>query len=607
MPKKTAKVTPKKIKKSSSKAKKITPKKTTSNAKKQAPQKNTSKPIITEGTTKERVLITSALPYVNSIPHLGNLIGCVLSADAFARYERLSGKEVLFVLGTDEYGTTAEAKALEEGLTPRELVDKYFKIHKQIYDWFGASYDCLGRSTSPENAEVVTDIFLKLHKNGFITEKTEKQLFSEKQRKFLSDRFVEGECPFCHSKNARGDQCDECGRLIDQKDIINPLSKTDKSKLVLKDTKHLYINLPKLEPELKKWMQYVEGNWSAQAKTNTEQWLKAGLKERAITRDLEWGIPVPLKGWKGKVFYSWFDAPIGYIGITSECLKEKWKEWWQPEDKESITLYQFMGKDNTVFHSIMFPSYLIGTRDPYKLVDYLSITGFLNYEGDKFSKSRGVGVFGNDAIESGIASDVWRYYLFRIRPENDDTEFTWADFSAKTNNELVGNFGNFINRVVALNQKLFNGKKPAKKKTDKEFAEKVGAVVAEYNSLMGKTNLRDALSKANEICSFANKYLQDKAPWTLAKTNLAEAGESIAECIDLFKLLACLYYPFVPGAAEKTWKMVEGKETILEGGFASAKKEVPVGTEVKSSGILFEKMEEKKVAELKAKFAGKKA
>ncbi|MEK6958983.1 MAG: methionine--tRNA ligase [archaeon] len=553
---------------------------------------------------KKRVLVTSALPYVNNVPHLGNLIGSVLSADAYARFARLDGNEVLFVLGTDEYGTTAEAKAMEEGITPRQLVDKYFKIHKNIYDWFETSYDCLGRTTSPENAKIAQHIFLKMHENGYILEKTEQQLYSEKIGRFLSDRFVEGECPFCHSPGARGDQCDKCGKLIDQKDLISPKSKIDGSSLMLRNTKHLYVDLAKLEPELRAWMNKVDKNWSAQAKTITEQWMKAGLKERAITRDLEWGIPVPLPGWEKKVFYSWFDAPIGYVGITSECLGEKWKDWWMQAEAKDLTLYQFMGKDNTVFHSIMFPGYLIGTKENWKLVDYLAITAFLNYEGDKFSKSKGVGVFGNDAMHSGIVADVWRYYLFRIRPESDDTDFSWSDFEAKVNNEVVGNFGNFVNRIAALSEKFSDTKRSAGKST--VLIDSIKPLFEEYRKLMSAAELKDALMKANEISTVGNKYLQDNAPWTKAKTDLLAANGIIAECIDLVKVLACVYYPFMPVACEKVWKMVGEKKKISETGFVAAFKGVKEGTPIEKQGLLFEKLDPKKIAELKEKFAGKK-
>jgi methionyl-tRNA synthetase len=545
-----------------------------------------------------KILVTSALPYVNNIPHLGNLIGSVLSADAYSRYQRLRGNEVLYVLGTDEYGTTTVNKAKEEGITVEELVEKYFKIHKKVYDWFQTSYDCLGRTTSKETKEVAQDIFLKLHKNGLILEKEIEQLYSEKSKQFLSDRFVEGECPHCHSKGARGDQCDACGHLVDQKELINPISKLDGTKPILKKTKHLYIDLKKMQPKLEKFFKERKKNWSRQAITITEQWFKRGLEPRAITRDLKWGIPVPLKGWEDKVFYSWFDAPIGYIGITKECLKNKYETWWKDKN---ILLYQFMGKDNVPFHSIMFPSYLIGSEDNYNIIDILDSTAYINYENAKFSKSKGTGVFGDDAIESGIDSDIWRYYLFRMRPEDSDTEFVWSDFEAKTNNELVGNFGNFVNRVISLTNKFFDGKKPKKKSSPlKKQTEKL---LKEYFALMDKSREREAISKANEISSLGNKFLQDKEPWKTAKDNLSEAGEVIAECIDLLKVLALVYEPFIPTAAEKIAKVVNFK---LDDGFKGAFEEVKEGTKLKEIGILFAKLEKEQVEKLRKKFSGKK-
>ena len=544
-----------------------------------------------------RILVTSALPYVNNIPHLGNLIGSVLSADAFARFARLDGNEVLYVLGTDEYGTTTVAKAMEEGITPKELADKYFKIHKKIYDGFLTSYDCLGRSTSKENAKIVQDIFKKLYERGYFVEKTIQQLYSEKSKMFLSDRFVEGECPYCHSEGARGDQCDTCGKLLDQKDLINPVSKVDGTKPIMKETKHLYIDLPKIEPELTKWIRGHENDWSALAKSITNNWLKAGLKERAITRDLEWGIPVPLEEWKGKVFYSWFDAPIAYIGITSECIGEKWKEWWMKDD---VTLYQYMGKDNVPFHSIMFPAYLMGTEENYKLVDVLDSTAYLNYEDKKFSKSKGIGVFGDDAIESGIAVDLWRYYMFRMRPENYDTEFMWDDFMAKVNNELVGNFGNLVNRVISLTHKFFEGKKPGKKEV--KLVEGAEKMLGEYREMMKKSKLKDGIEKANEMSALGNKYLQDEEPWAKAKEDLGAAGEVIANCLDLCKVLALVYNPYIPEATEKLWKALTGKE-IKGATFEEALEPVKEGWEVPELGVLFEKLEKEKVGELREKFS----
>jgi len=546
---------------------------------------------------KQRILVTSALPYVNNIPHLGNLIGSVLSADCYSRFQRLAGNEVLFVLGTDEYGTTTQTKAIEEGISVEKLVDKYFKIHKEVYDWFGTSYDCLGRTTSKENKEVAQDIFLKLHKKGLIIEKEVEQLYSEKSKQFLSDRFVEGTCPHCKYEKARGDQCEKCGKLLDQKDLINPISKLDGSKPVMKKTKHLYVDLPKMQPKLEKFFNERKDKWSNQAVSITEQWLKKGLEPRSITRDLKWGISVPLKGWEDKVFYSWFDAPIGYIGITAECLKKKWTDWWKAKD---ILLYQFMGKDNVPFHSIMFPAYLIGSEDNYHIIDVLDSTAYINYEDTKFSKSNGTGVFGDDAKNSGIKSDIWRYYLFRMRPEDNDTEFTWDDFQAKVNNELVGNFGNFINRVVSLNDKFFKGKKPKKKNSP--LKEKTEKLLDEYKELMERSREREAISKANEISSLGNKFLQDMEPWTVAKTDLDVAGGVIAECIDLFKLLSCVYYPFVPEASEKIAKMV-GFNVL--NGFGKAFEEIKEGTKIKNEGILFEKLEKEQVEKMKKKFGGK--
>jgi methionyl-tRNA synthetase len=546
-----------------------------------------------------KILVTSALPYVNNVPHLGNLIGSVLSADAFARFMRINGKEVLFVLGTDEHGTTTEVRAMEEGLTPKELVDKYFVIHKNIYDWFETSYDCLGRTSSEANAKITIDIFNDLYKNGFIIENKITQLYSEKSKKFLSDRFVEGECPFCHALGARGDQCDSCGKLLEPNELINPVSKIDGTKPILKETKHLYIDLPKIEPDLMKWYNTTKSKWSNVAVGITEHWLKQGLKERCITRDLEWGIKVPLEGWDNKVFYSWFDAPIGYIGITIESIGDEWKNWWMNQD---VTLYQFMGKDNVPFHAIMFPAFLIGTKKDYKLVNYLASTDYLNYEDKKFSKSKNIGVFGNDAKETGICADVWRYYLFRVRPETGDTQFVWDDFGSKVNNELVGNFGNFINRVVSLDEKFFELKKP--KGSKKELIESVKPLIEEYKNLFTEARIRDALIKANEISALGNKYLQDKQPWITIKTDEALAAATIAECIDFSKLLAVIYYPFVPKGSEKIWQMLGEKENIVNVGINGAFSGVREETKLTKVGILFEKLEQKSIEEFKQKFSG---
>jgi methionyl-tRNA synthetase len=382
--------------------------------------------------------------------------------------------------------------------------------------------------------------------------------------------------------------------------LINPISKIDGSIPIMKKTKHLYVNLKKMQPILEKFFEERKNSWSNQAVSITQQWLKKGLEERSITRDLDWGIPVPLKGWEGKVFYSWFDAPIGYIGITKECLKD-WESWWKNDE---VLLYQFMGKDNVPFHSIMFPSYLIGAKDDYHLIDVLDSTAYLNYEGGKFSKSNNVGVFGNDAIESGISSDLWRYYLFRVRPEDNDTDFSWSDFEAKINNELVGNLGNFVNRVVSLTEKFFDGKKP--KKTKDYLKKDINKLLNEYFDLMKKSREKNALMKANEISSLGNKFLQDNEPWKLIKEDKEKAGEIISEGIDLLKILSLIYYPFIPSASKKIASVVGFN---IENGFKNFEDCFETGqikeeTKLENIGMLFEKLEKDKVEELRKKFSG---
>ena len=424
----------------------------------------------------KKILITSALPYVNNVPHLGNIIGCVLSADVFARYCRSSGKETLYICGTDEYGTATEIKALEEGVTPLEICDKYHKIHKEIYEWFGIAFDYFGRTSRPVHTKITQDIFLKLHGNGHVVEEEVEQPYDEKAKLFLADRYIEGTCPFCKSEQARADQCDKCGKLLTFAELINPISRVSKTKPLLRKTKHLFIDLPGIEEKLSVWIEKSakEGKWSSNTYNIAKAWLKEGLKKRAITRDLKWGIPVPLAGWEGKVLYVWFDAPIGYISITADYFKEdevKWKDQWQ--NPENTLLYQFMGKDNVPFHTVIFPSTLIGTKEHWTLVHHLSTTEFLNYEGGKFSKSRGIGVFGNDAIESGVPADVWRYYLLVNRPEAADTNFTWKDFGEKLNNELVANIGNLVNRTLVFAQNNFDSVIPESKATDLADADTV--------------------------------------------------------------------------------------------------------------------------------------
>ncbi|KAJ2111417.1 methionine--tRNA ligase mes1, partial [Coemansia sp. RSA 921] len=352
----------------------------------------------------KNILITSALPYVNNVPHLGNIIGSTLSADVFARYSRVRGNNTLFICGTDEYGTATETKALEEGVTCQQLCDKYHAMHKDVYDWFGLSFDHFGRTSTDKQTEIVQDIFTRMHKNGFVSEKTTQQLYCEQCSRFLADRYVEGTCPRCAYEDARGDQCDKCGHLLDAIELVDPRCKLDGNRPVVRESTHLCIDLDRLQPQCAAFVEKssTAGAWSANGLSITNSWLSEGLRPRAITRDLKWGVPVPLAGFDSKVFYVWFDACIGYPSITAAYTPE-WEQWWK--NPANVQLFQFMGKDNVPFHTVVFPSSQIATGEDWTLLHHISACEYLNYEGGKFSKSRGVGVFGNNARDTGVAPD----------------------------------------------------------------------------------------------------------------------------------------------------------------------------------------------------------
>lgn len=549
---------------------------------------------------KQKIIVTSALPYVNNVPHLGTLV-CLVSADAYTRFLRLRGENVISVCGTDEHGTTAEVKAMEEGLTPRQLVDKYFRIHREIYSYFGCSFDCFGRTSSEENRELTIDIYQKLDKNGYIAEQEVEQLFCPKCAKFLADRFVEGICPHCGFEDARGDQCSSCGKLLNPNELKDARCKVCGTAPESRKTMHLFIDLPKIEPKLSKWISSAEKNWSQNAATMTHSWLREGLKPRCITRDLKWGIPVPRKGYENKVFYSWFDAPIGYIGITKECRKD-WKDWWL--DRKT-RLVQFMGKDNIPFHTILFPAFLIGTGDPYALVSGLSVNEYLNYEGGAFSKSRNIGVFGDDAIKTGVPPDVWRYYLMINRPETADTEFLWNDFQAKNNNELAANIGNLVNRTMVFLNKFFEGRVGKAKLNDidrkligdiKKGGEKVG-------ELMDAVKLKEALREVMLIGKMVNNYFQKNEPWKLFKEDRERASSCLCVLANCIKDISILISPFMPFTSEKIQSMLNIK-SLAWGNIG--RMELEEGHAVGAAEILFRKIEDSEIADFSLKHSGKK-
>ncbi|MFH1917129.1 MAG: methionine--tRNA ligase [Nanoarchaeota archaeon] len=545
--------------------------------------------------TRNRILITSALPYVNNVPHLGNIIGCVLSADVFSRYCKLREYDSLFVCGTDEHGTATETKAIEEGLTPKELCDKYFTLHKKIYEWFNIGFDIFGRTSTSEHEKITQDIFLQVKKNGYIKEDRVAQLFCAKDQKFLADRFVEGTCPHCEYPDARGDQCDSCGHLLNATELKDPRCKTCGMRPEVRESEHLFLDLEKLQGQLTHWVETrkQEGFWTGNAISTTEKWLREGLKPRAISRDLKWGVPIPLEKYKDKVFYVWFDAPIGYVSITAK-ERPDWKDWWQNPD--NVRLFQFMAKDNIPFHTILFPGTLLATKDKWTFLHHINSTEYLNYEDVKFSKSRKSGVFGDDAIETGIPSDVWRYYLLSNRPESADTVFYWKDFQDRLNNELVANIGNLVNRTAVFIQKFFDSKVYPMQKKELDASEAIAKVEALYE----KVEIKRALNEIMGISRAGNKYFQDKEPWKLVKENPEEAKNVLANLYGYVRDISILIWPYLPTTAENIWKQFnlqpqKWKDIGIPIG------EIKIGEPI----LLFNKLEDSRMQELKARYMGK--
>ncbi|XP_040015475.1 methionine--tRNA ligase, cytoplasmic isoform X1 [Xiphias gladius] len=557
------------------------------------------------------ILLTSALPYVNNVPHLGNIIGCVLSADVFSRYGRLRGWNLLFVCGTDEYGTATENKAREEGLTPQQICDKYHTIHSSIYDWFQIDFDFFGRTTTEKQTEIAQDIFWRLHKHGFLVEDTVEQLRCENCQRFLADRFVEGNCPHCSYPEARGDQCDKCGRLINAVELREPQCKVCKQTPVIRSSKHLFLDLPKLETQLSQWLEKSTstGDWTANAKQITRSWLRDGLKPRCITRDLQWGTPVPHPDFKEKVFYVWFDAPIGYLSITANYTDE-WEKWWKNPDQ--VELYNFMAKDNVPFHSVVFPCSLLGAQDNYTLVSHLVATEYLNYEDTKFSKSRGVGVFGDMAKDTGIPSDVWRFYLLYVRPEGQDSAFSWADMALKNNSELLNNLGNFINRGGMFVTKFFEGYVPAMElqQEDKRLLALVGWELQQYIQLMDKVKIRDALKHILNISRHGNQYIQVNEPWKKIKggdTERQRAGTVTGVSVNIACLLSVMLLPYMPTVSQTIRDQLNAPpsciNTMLQG-TGSFVCTLRAGHHIGTVSPLFQKLEVDQIEALKKRFGG---
>ncbi len=563
----------------------------------------------------KRILITSALPYVNNEPHLGNITGCVLPADVYNRYCRQMKKKTLYICGADEYGTCTLVKAQEEKVTPKELCDKYIKLHEQIYSWFNIEFDYFGRTSTKDpfkdlswpHTQISQDIFVKLADNGQLLEQDVEQLFCDELNCFVADRYAVGICPKCSDAKAKGDQCDKCGSLLNAIDLIDPKYKFNNSyKLKIKTTTHLFLDLPKLEPQIRKWYDSVKNSWAENAISITDAWLKEGLKPRCITRDFKWGTPVPDTKkygdkYKDKIMYNWFDAPIGYMSITANFTAD-WENWWKnPKD---VHLVNFFAKDNCLFHSIIFPASLLGTGDNYTLVSKIASCEYLNYAGGKFSKSEGTGVFGTDAMNSGVPADAWRFYLIIQRPENRDTEFSWEDFGAKINSSLANNLGNFVTRIVSFLQNYFDSQMPKLDeldeltKIDLDTLNEVDKLCKSYYDNMENVQLRNALQNVLDIAHIGNKYIVQVEPWKLYKKEETKVrcGHCIHILAHIVGLIGRLLCPFMPGTSKTIWKMLNDEYT--EDKLVLGKLKNKVGDVV----MLFNRLTDDQIKDFKKKF-----
>ncbi len=563
-----------------------------------------------------KILITSALPYVNGVPHLGHLVGCLLPSDVYARYMRMMGHEVLYVCGTDEHGTPSEVGAAKEGMDVADYCLKYHNRHKEAYDAFNLSFDYFGRTSSEQNREITYHIFEQLDKNGLIEEESIKQIFSIDDNRFLPDRYVTGTCPHCGYDKARGDQCENCTKVLDPTELINPRSTISGStNLEVRETKHLFLNLPKLEKQLAEWVKSKEPFWPDVAYSIAQKWLKEGLRPRCITRDLKWGFPVPKKGFEDKVFYVWFDAPIGYLGITKQWADEKpgernWKDWWL--DAKDVYYVQFMGKDNVPFHSISFPATLLGTGENWTKVDYLKGMSYLTFEGGKFSKSEQRGVFAEDAVKE-FPADYWRYWLISNAPEASDSSFTFDLFAGVVNKDLNGVLGNFVSRVMKMTASKIGAEVPAGGEMT-EVEEKLIADLQEkadnYCKYMEGLEFKKAMNELRAIWVDGNNYISVTEPWTVIKTDPARAAAILRVCLNLIRIYALLSAPVMPETSAKILAKFGSNAAdmpVLKG--FNAAKEIEAlqpGHKFEVGDALFERIAPEKTEELKAKYGSDK-
>ncbi|WOI52326.1 methionine--tRNA ligase [Parvularcula sp. LCG005] len=555
-----------------------------------------------------RILITSALPYINGIKHLGNLVGSMLPADVYARFQRAKGHDVAYICATDEHGTPAELAAKKAGVPVADYCAEQHDIQAEAGRGFGLSFDHFGRSSSPTNHDLTQHFANQLIRNGFVDERMDRQVYSIADERFLPDRYVEGTCPNCKFEKARGDQCDNCGKLLDPVDLIDPYSAISGSRdIEVRETKHLYLLQSKLADEVRAWVD-SHADWPQLTKSIAYKWLDEGLRDRSITRDLQWGVPVGREGFDGKVFYVWFDAPIEYIAATKEWDPEGWQRWWKTDEGADDTRYiQFMGKDNVAFHTVSFPCTLIGSREPWKKVDTLKTLNWLNWYGGKFSTSEGRGIFMDTALEIS-SPDNWRWYLMSNAPESDDTSFTLESFAGAVNKDLADVLGNLVNRVTRFAGSRFDGMVPDGGEwgeAEETLAAELDRRIKAYTDYLEAIEFRKAFAELRGIWVAGNEYLQTAAPWAAFKTDPAKAAVGVRTALNLVKIIAALSAPVIPFTSAKL-QAIFGDPVETPAWPTGAAKDLldtlPRGTAFNQPEVLVSKIEPEQIEEWAERF-----
>ena len=540
----------------------------------------------------KRTLVTTALPYANGPVHIGHLAGVYVPADIYVRYKRMKGDEVLFIGGSDEHGVPIAIKAKAEGVSPQEVVDRYHALIKESFARLGIDFDIYSRTTSETHEKTASAFFTKLYESGKLIEQTSEQYYDPEAKQFLADRYITGTCPHCHNERAYGDQCEACGTSLSATDLIDPHSAISGAKPELRETKHWYLPLGDYESFLREWILEGHKEWKPNVYGQCKSWLDLGLQPRAVTRDLDWGIPVPLQGAEGKVLYVWFDAPIGYISNTKELLPDSWRTWWcDPETR----LIHFIGKDNIVFHCIIFPA-MLKAEGSFNLPDNVPANEFLNLEGDKISTSRNWAIWLHEYLdEMPGKEDVLRYVLTANAPETKDNDFTWRDYQARNNNELVAIYGNFVNRALVLTHKYFDGKVPPLghlTEIDEEMLREVAAIPAELDDQLEHFHFREALKTAMQLARIGNKYLADTEPWKVIKSDPDRVATILHLALQLVGNLTIAFAPFTPFSTRRLLAMLQ----VGEEGFAfsrfGATDLLPEGHQLGTPELLFEKIED---------------